>query len=61
MNAQTEKTLKKMSLTPIRVVMCIPKGNPLLMHPLEVGRVYVLNKKHLYALCPEHNEIILIE
>ena len=61
MNAQIEKTLKKMSLTPKQVVMCIPKGNPLLMHPLEIGKVYVLNKKHIYAICKEHNEIILVE
>ena len=61
MNVQTQKTLKKMSLSTTRVVMCIPKGNPLLMHPLKVEKVYVLNKKHIYALCIEHNEVILVE
>ena len=61
MNVQKTLKVYQYNSTKKKSVMCVPKGNPLLMHPLEVEKIYLLNKKNMYAICKEHQEIILVE
>lgn len=60
-NVEQQKSVVVKELSVKKIVTCRVAESPLLWHPLEIKKIYLVNNKDMFAICPQHpTEVIPI-